>query len=262
MPKVLSPAQINQYERDGILFPIPVLSTDEVLMFRSGFEEMAAHFSGPPKPTRLPHLHFRWAYDLATHPAILDVIEDVSGTDILVFSTMVFYKPPRDLSYISWHQDGLYPRMRTHQLTSAWIALNASTVENGCMRVVPASHQYILPHTEYREKNNLLESGQEVVLDIDEATVKDVVLNPGEMSLHHVNIIHGSNPNRSDTMRIGFIIRFIPPQVKLDFDCPVILARGRDDYHHFELMKAPPSGSIEEGMAAQADFEHQLSRKQ
>ena len=52
------------------------------------------------------HLFFRWAYDLAMHPSVLDVIEDLLGPDLFVHSTRIFYKHPHDPSYVTWHQDG------------------------------------------------------------------------------------------------------------------------------------------------------------
>ena len=84
-------------------------------------------------------------------------------------------------------------------------ALTDSVVGNGCMRVVPGSHQRpILPHRDTYAPDNRLSRGQEIEVDVDERDAVDVVLRAGEMSLHHVNIIHGSNPNPSDGSRIGF----------------------------------------------------------
>ena len=85
----------------------------------------------------------------------------------------------------------------------------------------------------------MLSRGQEIQVEVSEDDVMDVVLKPGEMSLHHVNIIHGSNPNPTDIARIGFAIRYITPRVKPGR--PAILARGEDRYGHYELMKGPPA---------------------
>ena len=149
MGKVLSAEQLERYQRDGILFPVPVLSPAETARFRAAFEELAARLGGRPVAQALGHtqLYFRWAYDLATHPAILDAVEDVLGPDILVWTVSIFPKYPRDAGYISWHQDGTYWGLDSTQVTTAWVALTDSVVENGCMRVVPGSHQSpILPH--------------------------------------------------------------------------------------------------------------------
>jgi Phytanoyl-CoA dioxygenase (PhyH) len=253
MPNILSSEQLRQYQCDGVLFPIPILSESEVAPFRAALEELEGRLGGKPKPMQLgqSHLHFRWAYDLATHPAVLDVVEDLIGPNILVHTTSIFSKHPHDPGYIPWHQDGYYWQLSEPHLTTAWIALSDSTVENGCLRVVPGSHQQRLPHVETYAQESLLTNGLEVAVDIGQAQVRDVVLNAGAMSLHHVNMIHGSNPNRSDTKRIGFAARYVAPQVRQALEHqPVILARGRDDYHYFELLKEPPPSGIDDTLAA------------
>jgi ectoine hydroxylase-related dioxygenase (phytanoyl-CoA dioxygenase family) len=247
MPNVLSSAQLERYHRDGILFPIPVLAPDEDGRFREAFYDLEARLGGKPSAQQLSqsHLHFRWAWDLATHPRVLDAVEDVLGPNILIWTVSIFPKHPRDPAYISWHQDGTYWGLTSTRVTTAWIALTDSTVENGCMRVVAGSQTNpILPHKETWAKENLLSRGQEIQVDVREGDATDVVLRAGEMSLHHVNIIHGSNPNRSNGRRVGFAIRFITPDVAQLGERPLaVLARGRDDCHHFDLLREPPGAS-------------------
>jgi hypothetical protein len=256
MPKVLSRAQVERYRDDGILFPIPALRPAEVARFREEFYDLEARLGGTPSAQQLgqTHLHFRWAYDLATHPRVLDAVEDILGPDILIWTVSIFPKHAHDPAYISWHQDGTYWGLTSTQVATAWIALTDSTVENGCMRVVAGSHtRPILPHKETWAKDNLLSRGQEIQVEVREEDATDVVLQAGEMSLHHVNIIHGSNPNRSAGRRVGFAVRFITPEVaQIGERVTAVLARGRDDYHHFDLLPEPPSLPIEEALAMQA----------
>jgi non-heme Fe2+,alpha-ketoglutarate-dependent halogenase len=241
MPNALSSAQIAGYERDGVIFPARVLSRAEVRACRANFVEATAGLAGPAQPIRQPHLRLRWAYDLALHPAVLDVVEDLLGPDLLVHSTIIFHKPPGDPAFVSWHQDGLYATLRVPNLTSAWIALADSTVENGCMRVVPGTHRAgILPHVEKPSGHNLLNHGQSVE-GVDESLAVNVVLRAGEMSLHHAEIVHGSNPNQSRRSRIGFIIRFVTPGV-LSVDHPLVRARGAAGCAHLPLLETPPAG--------------------
>jgi hypothetical protein len=254
MPKRLTEQQIERYRQEGILTPIPVLAPDETARYRAAYEDLEERLGGSPKATQLSlmHLYFPWAYELVTHPTVLDVVEDLLGPDILVWSSSVFPKRPRDPGYISFHQDGTYWGLDSTQVTTAWIALTPSTAENGCMRVAPGTHlEPIRPHLDTHAANNMLTRGQEVQAEIDEQNVLDVVLQPGEMSLHHVNIIHGSNANASDTKRIGFAIRYMTPQVRQTGDPnPVVLARGRDDYHYNDLLEsAPAPASLDEAIA-------------
>ena len=244
MAKSLTSEQLAEYERGGVVFPLPVLSENEVRRFRGGYEELLAAFDRKPKSTELAvtHLHFRWAWDLATHPKVLDAVEDVLGRDLLVWSSSIFAKPARDPGYVTFHQDGTYWGLDSTLVTTAWIALSPSTVESGCMRVAPGTQKDpIHPHKETWAEDNLLSRGQEVQVDVADEDVVDVVLQPGEMSLHHVKIIHGSGCNASDGPRIGFAVRYIDPRVKqVTPDHPVILARGEDHHRHYEHMTEPP----------------------
>jgi Phytanoyl-CoA dioxygenase (PhyH) len=256
MSKVLTADQLERYQRDGILFPVPALFPGEVARFHEAFQDLAARLGGRPSAQDVSqtHLFFRWAYELATHPAVLDAVEGVLGPDILVWTVSIFAKYPRDPGYISWHQDGTYWGLDSPQVTTAWIALTDSTLGNGCMRVVPGSHRRpILPHRDTYAPNNLLSRGQEVQAQVDDKDAVDVILRAGEMSLHHVNIIHGSNPNPSEQSRVGFAIRFTTPKTRqIEGEPPTaVLARGRDDYHHFELLREPPALSFEAAVAVQ-----------
>jgi non-heme Fe2+,alpha-ketoglutarate-dependent halogenase len=256
MSATLNASQLERYHRDGVLFPVDALTPGEAARFRAAFEDVTARLGGRPTSQDLSqtHLYFPWAYELATHPAILDAVEAVLGPDLLVWTVSIFAKYPRDPGYISWHQDGTYWGLDSPQVTTAWVALTDSVVENGCMRVVPGSHRNpILPHKDTYAPQNLLSRGQEVQAHVDEQDAVDIVLKAGQMSLHHVNIIHGSNPNPSDQARYGFAIRFTTPKTKqIEGEPPTaVLARGRDDYHHFELLSAPPALGIDAALAAQ-----------
>jgi non-haem Fe2+, alpha-ketoglutarate-dependent halogenase len=256
MNKLLTASQVAQYERDGIVFPVPVLTPEETAGFRRSFDELADRLGGRPVAQALGHTQafFRWAYDLGTHPRVLDAVEDILGPDILLWTVSIFPKYPRDPGYISWHQDGTYWGLDSVRVTTAWIALTDSTVDNGCMRVVPGSHRRpILPHRDTYAADNRLSRGQEIEVEVDERDAVDVVLRAGQMSLHHVNIIHGSNPNPSDGSRIGFAPRFTTPETRQIDGEPLtaVLARGRDAHGHFQLLPGPPALGFEEALAAQ-----------
>jgi chlorinating enzyme len=237
----LSEQQLGQYDRDGFLFPIDVFSVDEVALFRNAFESLADNCreSSLKRFDRL-HLFFDWAHRLVSHGALLDVVEDVLGGDILVFGTLVFYKPPQDSSYASWHQDSVYSGLHLTPSTSAWIALTPSHQANGCMRVIPGSHKLgSLDHDTIRDDPNLLNKrGERIKMVVDESQAVDVVLRPGQLSLHQSTIIHGSNPNRSDEPRIGFIVRFVTSRIT-NPNNPVMRVRGDADCSHLPLVEPP-----------------------
>lgn len=239
MTRRLSRKQVDDYHRDGFLFPIAVLTPGEVRENLAAVEALLAKRGGR-EPLRLPHLEHRWAYDLATHPEMLDAVEDLLGPNLVIHSTVVFHKEARAGGFVSWHQDGLYARLQAPRLLTAWIALTDSSVENGCVRMVPATHLGgITDHVEKPSADNLLSHGQTVV-GVDESQAVDVTLRPGEMSLHHIHIVHGSNVNRSSRPRTGFVVRLATPELP-HLDHPAIAARGCKDCRHLEFLERPPA---------------------
>jgi len=254
MSKAFSAEQAARYERDGAVFPVRVLTADEAARYRAEFEKLESRVGAARGYLAWSHLFFRWAYDLARTPSILDAVEKLIGPDVLIYSTLILCKYPHDPSLVRWHQDGTHSGLYLSPTVSAWVALSDSTPENGCMRLIPGSHRLgRLPHAASSAADNLLKNSDEVQVEVDEATASDVVLSAGEMSLHHYSIIHGSNPNLSDTKRVGFIIRFVTPRFTRA-DAPFVRARGAGDCPHLELLREPPSGGFEDNFAAWVAF--------
>jgi ectoine hydroxylase-related dioxygenase (phytanoyl-CoA dioxygenase family) len=262
MGKRLSKNEVELYRKDGILFPIPVLDEAEVSHLASAINETELSLGQRPRGQLAGqcHLHFAWARRLVTNPLILDLVEDIIGPDILAHSTTIFKKYPGEGTYVSWHQDGYYMNLDTPDLVSVWIAITDSDLENGCLRVERGSHQKgILAHqVTAASDRNLLTSGIQVGIAVEESATVDVVLRAGQASLHHVNLVHGSDANYSSKARAGFAIRFVAPQVsQRSPHHPVVLVRGGDLYGHFELYTKP----AEEDFAAAAGQHIQFSEQ-
>jgi non-heme Fe2+,alpha-ketoglutarate-dependent halogenase len=247
MARTLSEAEIAGYRRNGYFFPISVLTPDEARADRGRLEaaEAAAGGSLPGPYRHKPHLVYTWAQELIRHPKILDAVEDVIGPDILAWETVFFTKEPRTEDYISWHQDITYWGLdQEGDVVTAWVALSPSNPESGCMRVVPGTHlKDVVPHRDTFGEHNMLSRGQEIAVEVDEDHAVDLVLQPGQMSLHHVKIFHGSHQNSSADRRIGFAIRFLPPHVKQGVGPAdsATLVRGGDRFGYFEHEPAPAS---------------------
>jgi non-haem Fe2+, alpha-ketoglutarate-dependent halogenase len=237
MPKLLTEAQIAQYEAEGYLAPIRVMKEREALALRQKLEAVEAEMGGPLRGDlrHKTHLLFPFLAELVRHRSILDAIEDVLGPDILCWSSNFFIKEAADPAFVSWHQDSTYWGLSAPDVATAWVALTPSTAENGAMAMVPGSHRFDqMPHRDTFHRHNLLTRGQEIAVEVDEA--KAVVLNllPGEMSLHHVRTVHGSAPNPTLDRRIGFAIRYIPTRLRqLEGEDSATLVRGGDRFHHF-----------------------------
>jgi hypothetical protein len=254
--KSLSNDAVQQYQKTGYLAPIRVLSTAEANAIRDRLETFEAD-AGPlaGKLRQKSHLLFTWLNDLIRHERILDAVEDIIGPDILCWGTSFFIKEPHNPAYVSWHQDSTYWGLEPADIVTAWIALSDSTTENGAMRVAPGSHTMAqVPHRDTFRPQNLLSRGQEIMVDVDAATAETLVLRAGEMSLHHVRLIHGSDPNPSDTRRIGFAIRYLPTYVRQVAGTHdwATLVRGVDRYGNFEQEQRPDADMSEAAQAYHA----------
>jgi len=252
----LASAAVEQYRRDGFYFPVRVMSPGEALAMRRRLEAVEAEHGGrlSGEIRHKPHLLFTWLADLVRHPTILDAVEDVLGPNLLVWSTSFFIKEARDPAYVSWHQDATYWGLSAPDVLTAWVAFTDATVENGAMRMVPGSHDEQLAHRDTFAPNNLLSRGQEIAVEVDEARGVDILLRAGEMSLHHVRMVHGSPANRSDDRRVGFAIRYVPTYVKQiagERDS-AMLVRGIDEHHHFAPEYPPASDLAPEARAHHA----------
>ena len=241
------------YDRDGLLFPLEAMSEAQALVCRQEFEAIEARYGDTP--------NFRYATngginfivplldDLTQRAEILDRVEEIIGPDILAFGVSLFNKPARSTQYISWHQDLTYWGLSGTEEVTAWVALSAATRESGCMRMVPGSHrQDLVEHRDTFHADNLLTRGQEIAVEIDEDKTVDIVLRPGQFSLHHGHTFHGSHPNRSDDRRIGISINYIAPAmaIRTGIKPMVRLVRGEDRHGHFSLAP-PPRGVLDPG---------------
>ena len=243
MPRSLTQAQVDQFWRDGCVFPIRVMSEAAAAELRGRLEEFERKAGGPLKGDlrHKSHLLFSWLGDLVRDDRIVDAVEDLYGPDLLCWTTNFFIKEARNPAFVSWHQDSTYWGLDKPDVVTAWFALTTSGKANGAMGFIPGTHaREQIPHRDTFAQNNLLTRGQEIAVDVDESAAVTVELRPGEMSLHHVRLVHGSPPNPSDDRRIGFAIRYIPTSVaQVAGEDSATLVRGVDRHHHFEHEPRP-----------------------
>jgi len=243
MARRLSDADVDRYRQDGILFPVDVMPPSEAqgMLRRLEADEQALGGRLAGRNNQKPHLLHPWMDQLVRHPAILDAVEDVLGPNLFCWGSQFFAKDAGDPAYVSWHQDGTYWGLSSPDVVTAWVALTPSLPENGCMRVVPGTHKRQVPHEDTFAESNLLSRGQEIAVEVDNAKAVDVVLQPGQMSLHHVLIFHGSEQNRSNIRRVGFAIRYVPTHVSQTSGIreSALLVRGVDEFGHFDHEQSP-----------------------
>jgi len=237
MPKILTPAQCDQYERDGFCGGIDVLDAAEVAHHRAGletWEHRMGHALDFPEKSK-SYLLFDWADAIVHHPRVLDAVEDVIGPDILVFHSTMWIKEANTAAFVLWHQDGAHFHLDPAQHVTAWVALSEASVEAGCMHMIPGSHHGPwLQHEDKPSAHNMIRRGQGLP-GYEGRQGTAVPLHAGQLSLHHTKTIHSSGPNNNADRRIGYGISFIPTSVR-----PVgpakpsaLLVRGQDFHTHF-----------------------------
>jgi Phytanoyl-CoA dioxygenase (PhyH) len=148
---------------------------------------------------------------LAQDPEIIELVSGILGQDIILWGCHVFCKPAGDGYETPWHQDGHYWPIRPLATCTVWVALEESVIENGCLRVIPKSHtdKKLHPHLQ-EDRQDLTLSLRTVPDAFDETQAVDIELQPGQMSLHDVYMIHGANPNTSTKRRTGVALRYMP----------------------------------------------------
>ena len=207
--------QLDSYERNGWAVYRGVIDADLVEKARDHLDWLqkrhpTAKVLGHTLITNDPF----WVR-LVADGALLDIAEQFVGPDIALFASAYLSKPPRGGEPVLWHQDGSYWPLDPMEVVTLWLAVDDSTPENGCMRVIPGSYKSelapVLPRTDIA---NVLSSGMDESL-VDSAKATDVVLCAGDVSIYHPNIVHGSNSNFSDRRRCGLTIRYIPTTTRI-----------------------------------------------
>lgn len=245
----------ERYARDGYVSPLDVLDAAEVGRLRAAYDALEAaerDADGIAWHKKLQGRHFdqRFVWEAAVDPRVLDLASAVLGEDLLLMSTHFFCKYPAadaDGHFVAWHQDTAYWGLEPATALTVWLAIDDSNPDNGCMQVVAGSHHGgITAHGKSSRANNLLASNQAIdEAAIDPAAVVALELRPGQASLHHGRIVHGSEPNRSSARRCGLTLRYISPDVRQARPNNVggwwrpVLVRGSDRHGHFAHTPAP-----------------------
>ena len=213
MPKVLTAEQVARYHDQGFIAPIDVISEAEAAALLQRLEAAERQYPAElnAENRNNPHLAFRFLDEIVHHPVILDAVEDLIGPAFALWGSVLFIKEPESRHFVSWHQDATYMGLEPHDFVTPWLALSPSNLETGCMSMIPGSHRdAIRPHDETFHEDNILTRGQQIA-DVDENRAVDLVLRPGQMSLHHARTIHGSRPNRGQRRRAGLAIQAYAP---------------------------------------------------
>ena len=239
----LSSNQLKQYKEEGFVSPINIFSKEKANEVRSEIELIEKNMPEELEKSGRYNAHLiSPLLDEVTHnPKILDAVQDLIGENILVCGTTLFIKNPYEKGFVSYHQDAKYIGLEPHNWVTAWVAVTDSNEHNGCMRMWSGSHKENLKqHDQKFNKGNLLTRGQ-TVKDVPKKKTTPLILSAGQMSLHHPTVVHGSDVNKSDERRIGFVIQsYIGTNVKQILGKnSVQIARGKDHYNFHKKIGRP-----------------------
>ena len=190
--------------------------------------------------------------EVAHHPVIVGAVADLIGEDILLYGTVLFFKEPKSAGFVSWHQDATYMGIEPHTFVTPWLALTPSNPQLGCIKAIPSSHKDgIRTHHDTFGENNILTRGQ-TVAEVDEAAAVDLILRPGQMSIHHARTVHGSMPNHSNERRMGIALQAYmgPDSRQMIGEHLVQVVQGCDSGGNFAVLPRPGSDRDEAGLKA------------
>lgn len=236
MPKILSADAVRQFEEQGYYAPVPALTAEEVAYFRGRLEAFESKY--PRDVTKLKtkaHLLCPWVDEIARHPRILDIYEDLIGPDILCYSMAFRIKNSDGKTFAGWHQDTAYSPIKPIMVIGA-LALSDCSVRHGCLRVIPGSHRTgLLPHAEASGSGSILAREQYISVDFDKSNAVDLALKAGEIGLFNADIIHGSGTNDSGERRILLLVEMMPACVEQrTHRDSAMLVRGVDNYRNYD----------------------------
>lgn len=208
---MLTQVQIGQYQTEGFVVPDFRLSDSLLDDIAAAHTQLVRRHPDVSDYCSAVLAFDTWFLNIARIPEILDMVCQLLGDDVALWNSSFFAKPARVGTKTPWHQDGEYWPIRPLATCTVWIAVDKSTTENGCLRVIPRSHRskQLAAHQE----NNATGLSLNLELqqsEFDEAEAHDIVLDRGQMSLHDVYLFHGSEPNGSETPRRGMTLRYMP----------------------------------------------------
>ena len=242
-----APEELGRYERDGFVIFRNVLDagliaqvSEHVAWLQQRHPELRGEDLGHELVARDPF----WVR-LVSDDRLLDIAEPFIGPDIALFASHYICKPPYSGRPVLWHQDGAYWPLEPMQVVTLWLAIDDSTPENGCLRVLPGSHrEHLHELRERQDVDSVL--GSESAADVDESLAVDLTLSAGDVEVHHPNIIHGSNANTSPKRRCGLTIRYIPTSTRItsrEQPFPsALLLRGKPGVNVYQPRPEPTPG--------------------
>ena len=255
----------KKFFEEGFIYPIKALEVDTAQNIKKqyiNYYENLGTIREKVEHKSKSHLLFDWANKIIFEKNIINVVKEIIGQDIIAWNSLIFMKPPKSKKYVSFHQDQNYWKIKMDKGLTVQVTLSPSSIENGCLQILPGSHKNNYNHLDKKDTNNLLARGQEVGLTSKETnSLKKIILNPGEFCIFHGNIVHGSEINNSDDYRVLYSIRYLTPDNKIDEKLYYSYATKVCGVDEFRYFKEEPN-LIKDSTKLCKDFHNKLISKQ
>lgn len=243
-PKVLTAAQVAQFNQNGYIQGIRVYSDAEITGIRQYFDELLARVvaaGGDSYSISSAHLRYGKVWDIVTNARIVACVKDLLGENVVGWGSHFFCKMPKDGKSVAWHQDSSYWPLTPSKAVTVWLAVDDADVENACMRFVSGSHHHgamtFRPSdpSEHNVLNQTIENVEQYGQFVDDC------LKAGEISLHSDLLLHGSEANMSDRRRCGLTLRYAPVDVHayMDWNQKGVWVSGSDSTGHWANRARP-----------------------
>ena len=229
----LDAEQLHRYQIEGYAaVHEQVFDPADFKQLQDIFEEhLAQHGERIFDELDMPHVRDQRLLRLLLDDAVLDLVEPITGPDIVLWSSGFICKQPLVGPPTPWHEDSAYWKGRLDNeegIVTVWLAIDRTSRANGCMGVIPASH--LGDGAKYRTIDPDSFFHKEAV-EVDESQAVWFELAPGECSLHDGRILHGAAANASPHRRAGYTMRYLPASTRIvperNPGHRVWLARGR-----------------------------------
>ena len=241
MPTPLAEDRRRMYDEKGYLAPIHVISEDDMGTYRERLEAAEASRTDAPKLLyQSPHMLLPWLHDIIRHPNLLVAAEDLFGPDLMLLNSGFRVKDVGRPAHSPWHQDEVYLRY-TDEWATCLFAFTNATADSGCLQVIEGSHTWdILPHVDSMEGEPMQTRGQRITTEFDMSTRVPIELGAGEATLFHPRLIHGSEPNTTETRHVALLFEYCPTRTaRIGSRDSGMLLRGEDRFRNFDLDPMP-----------------------
>jgi ectoine hydroxylase-related dioxygenase (phytanoyl-CoA dioxygenase family) len=234
--KTLDKIDVDFYRKNGYILPQQQLfSPARFAELQAIFEEHLAN-KGAKLSDELdvPHFSDPRLLNFLLSDEALDMVEPILGPNIGLWASHFICKDPYSGRPTPWHEDSAYWEGRVSfysKIVTIWLALDPATRENGCMRVIPGTHDNGFSAYEDLANPTAYTFGTQIK-NVDESKAVYFELKPGEFSMHDARLIHGAEANTSPYRRCGYTMRYFSTEIKVypekNPGFKIWLARGKD----------------------------------